>query len=81
VQREVFGRRSRFAYAGSKGTHLLAAGRSRASGHLATEPRYSCRSNWVFFGSDQGGNTAAVLVASCQRVGLDLFAWADPAPF
>jgi len=36
------------------------------------------RNNWVFFGSDQGGNTAAVLrsfVASCQRVGVDPFAW------
>jgi transposase len=36
------------------------------------------RNNWVFFGSDEGGNTAAVLrsfVASCQRVGIDSFAW------
>jgi transposase len=36
------------------------------------------RNNWVFFGSDQGGNTAAVLrsfVASCQRVPVDPFAW------
>lgn len=36
------------------------------------------RNNWVFFGSDQGGKTAAVLrsfVASCQRVGVDPFAW------
>jgi len=36
------------------------------------------RSNWMFFGSDQGGKTAAVLrsfVASCQRVGVDPFAW------
>ena len=36
------------------------------------------RHNWVFFGSDQGGKTAAVLrncVASCQRVGVDPFAW------
>jgi transposase len=36
------------------------------------------RNNWVFFGSDQGGNTAAVLrsfVASCQRVSVDPFAW------
>ena len=34
--------------------------------------------NWVFFGSDQGGKTAAVLrsfVASCQRVGVEPFAW------
>jgi len=36
------------------------------------------RNNWVFFGSDQGGKTAAVLrsfVASCQRVGVDPFTW------
>ncbi len=36
------------------------------------------RNNWVFFGSDQGGTTAAVLrsfVASCQRIGVDPFAW------
>jgi transposase len=36
------------------------------------------RNNWVFFGSDQGGKTAAVLrsfVASCQRAGLDPYAW------
>ena len=36
------------------------------------------RNNWVFFGSDQGGRTAAVLrsfVASCQRVGIDPFLW------
>ena len=36
------------------------------------------RNNWVFFGSDQGGSTAAVLrsfVASCQRVKVDPFAW------
>jgi len=36
------------------------------------------RNNWVFFGSDQGGKTAAVLrsfVASCQRAGVDPFAW------
>jgi transposase len=36
------------------------------------------RNNWVFFGSDQGGKTAAVLrsfVASCQRVGVDPFIW------
>jgi len=36
------------------------------------------RNNWVFFGSDEGGNTAAILrsfVASCQRVGVDPFAW------
>jgi hypothetical protein len=32
----------------------------------------------MFFGSDQGGATAAVLrsfVASCQRVGVDPFTW------
>ena len=36
------------------------------------------RNNWVFFGSDQGGKTAAVLrsfVASCQRYGVDPFTW------
>ncbi len=36
------------------------------------------RHNWVFFGSDHGGTTAAVLrsfLASCQRVGVDPFAW------
>jgi hypothetical protein len=36
------------------------------------------RHNWVFFGSDEGGKTAAVLrsfVGSCQRVGVDPFAW------
>src|SRR5216684_1361127 len=36
------------------------------------------RHNWMFFGSDHGGNTAAVLrsfVASCQRVSVDPFAW------
>jgi len=36
------------------------------------------RNNWMFFGSDQGGNTAAVLrsfVASCQRASVDPFAW------
>jgi hypothetical protein len=34
------------------------------------------RNNWVFFGSDEGGKTAAVLrsfVASCQRVRVDPF--------
>lgn len=32
----------------------------------------------MFFGSDQGGHTAAVLrsfTASCQRVGVEPFAW------
>jgi transposase len=36
------------------------------------------RNNWIFFGSDHGGHTAAILrsfVASCQRVGVDPFAW------
>ena len=36
------------------------------------------RGNWLFFGSDVGGRTAAVLrsfVASCQRNGIDPFAW------
>ena len=36
------------------------------------------RHNWVFFGSDEGGKTAAVLrslVASCQRAGIDPFLW------
>lgn len=36
------------------------------------------RANWTFFGSDEGGKTAAVLrslTASCQRVGVDPFAW------
>ncbi len=36
------------------------------------------RHNWIFFGSDQGGQTAAVLrsfLATCQRVGVDPFLW------
>jgi len=36
------------------------------------------RNNWMFFGSDEGGRTAAVLrsfVASCQRAGVDPYAW------
>ena len=36
------------------------------------------RNNWIFFGSDQGGKTAAVLrslVATCQRAGIDPFTW------
>ena len=36
------------------------------------------RNNWLFFGSDRGGTTAAVLrsfVASCQHVGVDPFTW------
>jgi transposase len=36
------------------------------------------RGNWTFFGSDQGGRTAAVLqsfVASCKRAKVEPFAW------
>jgi len=36
------------------------------------------RNNWTFFGSNQGGQTAAVLasfVASCQRAGVNPFTW------
>jgi len=36
------------------------------------------RNNWTFFGSDNGGKTAAVLrtfVASCERVKIDPCAW------
>jgi len=36
------------------------------------------RNNWIFFGSDHGGSTAAVLrsfTASCQRIRVDPFAW------
>jgi hypothetical protein len=36
------------------------------------------RNNWMFFGSDHGGSTAAVLrsfVASCQRNRIDPFVW------
>ena len=36
------------------------------------------RNNWLFFGSDGGGKTAAVLrsfVASCQRADVEPFAW------
>jgi len=36
------------------------------------------RANWTFFGSDQGGKTAAVLrsfVASCKRSRVEPFAW------
>jgi transposase len=36
------------------------------------------RNNWIFFGSDRGGHTGAVLrsfVASCQRVGVDPYLW------
>ena len=36
------------------------------------------RGNWTFFGSDGGGETAAVLrsfIASCKRSGIEPFAW------
>jgi transposase len=36
------------------------------------------RNNWMFFGSDNGGRTAAVLrsfVTSCELAGIDPFAW------
>jgi transposase len=36
------------------------------------------RGNWTFFGSDQGGRTAAVLrsfIATCKRCGVEPFAW------
>jgi hypothetical protein len=36
------------------------------------------RKNWLFFGSDAGGKTAAVLrsfVASCERIKIDSWAW------
>jgi transposase len=36
------------------------------------------RGNWTFFGSDNGGKTAAVLrsfIASCKRNGVEPFAW------
>jgi hypothetical protein len=36
------------------------------------------RNNWVFFGSDKGGRTAAVLrsfIASAERAGMDPFVW------
>lgn len=36
------------------------------------------RTNWTFFGSDQGGKTAAVLmsfIASCKRCRVEPFAW------
>jgi transposase len=36
------------------------------------------RNNWMFFGSDQGGKTAAVLrsfVATCKRAGVEPFRW------
>jgi transposase len=36
------------------------------------------RNNWIFFGRDHGGSTAAVLrsfTASCFRAGIDPFAW------
>jgi transposase len=36
------------------------------------------RGNWTFFGSDNGGRTAAVLrtfIATCKRCGVEPFAW------
>jgi transposase len=36
------------------------------------------RGNWMFFGSDVGAQTAAVLrsfIASCQRVNVEPFSW------
>ena len=36
------------------------------------------RGNWTFFGSDNGGKTAAVLrsfIATCKRCGVEPFAW------
>ena len=36
------------------------------------------RGNWTFFGSDNGGKTAAVLrsfIATCKRNGVEPFAW------
>jgi len=36
------------------------------------------RGNWTFFGSDNGGRTAAVLrsfIASCKRSSVEPFAW------
>ena len=36
------------------------------------------RGNWTFFGSDNGGKTAAVLrsfIASCKRNSVEPFAW------
>ena len=48
----------------------------------ATERSLRCiavgRNNWTFFGSDNGGKTAAVLrsfVTSCELVKIDPFAW------
>ena len=36
------------------------------------------RNNWTFFGSDNGGKTAAILIsfiATCKRCGVEPFAW------
>ena len=36
------------------------------------------RKNWLFFGSDNGGQTAAVLtsfITTCRRLGFDPFAY------
>jgi hypothetical protein len=55
---------------------------SRRTIQNATERALRCfavgRANWIFFGSDRGGKTAAVLrsfVTSCELVKLDTFAW------
>ena len=45
----------------------------RANRHIAIG-----RGNWTFFGSDNGGKTAAVLmsfIATCKRCGVEPFAW------
>jgi transposase len=45
----------------------------RANRHIAVG-----RGNWTFFGSDNGGKTAAVLmsfIATCKRCGVEPFAW------
>jgi hypothetical protein len=36
------------------------------------------RGNWTFFGSDNGGKTAAILmsfIATCKRCAVEPFAW------
>jgi hypothetical protein len=41
------------------------------------------RKNWMFYGSDNGGQTAAVLtslIATCKRLGMDPFAY-PPIPW
>ena len=47
-------------------------------GELEIDNGATERGNWTFFGSDQGGKTAAVLrsfIASCKRSGIEPFAW------